>query len=72
MSNQKMRVPDSGRIRSLKTEKKYNWKGRRVQILPKLVIQGAWFLQAGFQPGERVSLSVSNCLIIIKPENHVG
>lgn len=60
----------SGVERSLMTERRYNWRGRRVQVLPRLVIQGAWFLNAGFEPGERVSLLVSQNLIIIKSANH--
>lgn len=70
MSNSSKKASASGEFRSLTTERKFVTKGRRVQVLPRLVIQGLWFLNAGFEPGARVTVLVGSGSITLKPSHN--
>jgi hypothetical protein len=72
MSHSSKKGSAAGVLRSLTTETKFlvKGKGRQVHVLPRLVIQGIWFKNAGFEPGARVTVFVSNNFITIRPEIH--
>lgn len=55
--------------RSLKTETRTRFNGKRVHFFPRLILQGNWLEAAGFPPGQMVQVIVKNGKIEITPSH---
>jgi hypothetical protein len=54
--------------RRLKIQPKVIQKGNSFfDVRPQLLLQGNWFLDAGFSPGQHVDVQVKSGIITIKP-----
>lgn len=70
MSNSTNRGFRSGVTRTLKLEERTVFKNRQYVTTPRLVLQGKWFMAAGFLPGYQVEVEVGNGVLTLKPKTH--
>lgn len=72
-----LKNPENGRSkvnRKLKIKYFYrafgNWNHRHYKTVPQIILQGNWLEQAGFQPGDQVTIKVEDGQLTIRPFNY--
>ena len=66
MRNNKEKTNTTPKIRSLKIQPKYRFNKYSRKVVPEIRFYGNWLLEAGFQHGERVTITTENNELIIR------